>query len=161
MPASRKISASGDVVDDSSSSDESSLRSGGHVDVFGFNVDVRQLLVTLALAYLMLGSRGSKLCDSEYQCLQEEKNVFLFLTCVVTTVCCFESSLSTAAMALLIALGAYTVFMRVTRNSDSGGSSSRGGSSRSWGRRGGGGGGGAGGSHVRGVKDLPCDPKGG
>lgn len=63
MPASRKISASGDVVDDSSSSDLSlSLRSGGHVDVFGFNLDVRQLFVTLALAYLMLGSRGSKLC---------------------------------------------------------------------------------------------------
>jgi hypothetical protein len=62
MPASRKISASGDVVDDSSSS-ELSLRSDGHVvDVFGFNLDVRQLFVTLALAYLMLGSRGSKLC---------------------------------------------------------------------------------------------------
>lgn len=61
-------------------------------------------------------------------------------------------------MALLIALGAYTVFMRVTRNRDSDGSSSRGGSSRSWGGRGGGGGGGA---RIRGVKDLPCDPKGG
>jgi hypothetical protein len=67
MPSSRKISASGDVVDDSSSSE--SLSSGGHhVDVFGFNLDVRQLLVTLALVYLMLGPQGSKLVQCQCSC---------------------------------------------------------------------------------------------
>lgn len=65
------------------------------------------------------------------------------------------------AMALLIALACYTLFVRVTRssgnNGGSGGNSSRGGR---WGR-GGGGGGGRGGPNIKGVKDLPCDPKGG
>jgi len=62
MAPSRKVNSSGDVVEtDSSSDSSSSLLSGGyHVDVFGFNLDVRQFLVTLALAYLMLGSQGSE-----------------------------------------------------------------------------------------------------
>lgn len=66
MPASRKINSSGEVVEGDSSSDSLSssgtpLLSGGHhIDVFGFNLDVRQFLITLALAYLMLGQQGSK-----------------------------------------------------------------------------------------------------
>lgn len=63
MPTSRKISSSGEVVEEDSSSDSSSgaLLSGGHtIDVFGFNLDVRQFLITLALAYFMLGKQGSE-----------------------------------------------------------------------------------------------------
>jgi hypothetical protein len=65
MPTSKKVNREGEVVEtDSSSGDSLSsapLLSGGHhIDVFGFNLDVRQFLVTLALAYLMLGPQGSE-----------------------------------------------------------------------------------------------------
>ena len=61
MPPSRKISPSGEVVVTDDVSSESSLLSGGrYIDVFGFNLHVRQFLVTLALVYLMLGPKGSK-----------------------------------------------------------------------------------------------------
>lgn len=60
-------------------------------------------------------------------------------------------------------MAAYSLFMRVTRNSSSGNSHGSG-AGRGGGRRGGGGGGGGGrggGANIKGVKDLPCDPKGG
>lgn len=61
------------------------------------------------------------------------------------------------ALGVLMALGCYHLCTRSTSGS-SGGSgrwSARGGGS--W--RGGGGGGGGGGSNIRGMSDLPCDPK--
>ena len=62
-------------------------------------------------------------------------------------------------LALLMALACYTLFVRVTRNgSSSGSNNSRG--NRRWGG-GSRGGGGSGGPNIKGVKDLPCDPKGG
>lgn len=65
MPVSRKINKSGEVEvvegDSSDSSSSGALLSGGRtIDVFGFNLDVRQFLITLALAYLMLGQEGSE-----------------------------------------------------------------------------------------------------
>lgn len=61
-PASRKINSKGEVVE-STTEDSSStpLLSGGRqIDVFGFSLDARQFLITLALAYLMLGPQGSE-----------------------------------------------------------------------------------------------------
>ena len=64
------ISADGSVVPagDATASDSgsgsthtplSSLRSGGNIDVFGFNLEPRQFLVVLALSTLMLGVSGT------------------------------------------------------------------------------------------------------
>lgn len=63
-------------------------------------------------------------------------------------------------LALLMALACYTLFVRVTRNGSSGSNNSRG-NNRRWGGGSRGGGGGGGGPNIKGVKDLPCDPKGG
>jgi hypothetical protein len=57
-PTSRKINSSGDVVETNDS--DSSLLSGRRIDFFGFNLDVRQFLITLMLAYFMLGPQGGE-----------------------------------------------------------------------------------------------------
>jgi hypothetical protein len=60
MPgAARRINKSGEVVEGDDAQEDSPLLSGDHrIDVFGFNLDVRQFLITLALAYFMLGQQG-------------------------------------------------------------------------------------------------------
>eukprot|EP00544_Gedaniella_sp_CCMP2646_P005476 CAMPEP_0202480270 /NCGR_PEP_ID=MMETSP1361-20130828/329_1 /ASSEMBLY_ACC=CAM_ASM_000849 /TAXON_ID=210615 /ORGANISM="Staurosira complex sp., Strain CCMP2646" /LENGTH=122 /DNA_ID=CAMNT_0049107691 /DNA_START=94 /DNA_END=462 /DNA_ORIENTATION=- len=122
MPgAARRINKSGEVVEGDDAQEDSPLLSGDRrIDVFGFNLDVRQFLITMALAYFMLGQQG--------------------------------------LLVLLMALACYTLFVRVTSNGSSG-SNSRG-NNRRWGG-GSRGGGGGGGPNIKGVKDLPCDPKGG
>ena len=62
MPAAaRRINKSGEVVEGDEQEADAPLLSGGHrIDVFGFNLDVRQFLITLALAYFMLGQQGSE-----------------------------------------------------------------------------------------------------
>lgn len=93
--------------------DETLTSSGGTtVDVFGFNLDVKQFLVSLAIISFLLGPSGT--------------------------------------IALLIALGAYTCFNRITTSSASGITSP---SSSGGGRRK------QPGANIRGMKDLPCDPK--
>lgn len=62
------------------------------------------------------------------------------------------------AIALMIALAFYTLYARMTQNIGWSSSSNSRGARWGGGRRGGGGGGGP---NIRGVNDLPCDPKGG
>eukprot|EP00567_Pseudictyota_dubia_P002829 CAMPEP_0197446334 /NCGR_PEP_ID=MMETSP1175-20131217/11304_1 /TAXON_ID=1003142 /ORGANISM="Triceratium dubium, Strain CCMP147" /LENGTH=134 /DNA_ID=CAMNT_0042977429 /DNA_START=8 /DNA_END=412 /DNA_ORIENTATION=+ len=75
MATRKKIAADGSIVsEDGSNSAENpstssaSILSGGagsslcsirHVDVFGFNLDLRQFVVVLGLAALMLGTKGA------------------------------------------------------------------------------------------------------
>lgn len=61
MPgAARRINKSGEVVegDDEAQEDLPLLSGDRRIDVFGFNLDVRQFLISLALAYFMLGQQG-------------------------------------------------------------------------------------------------------
>jgi hypothetical protein len=62
MPgAARRINKSGEVVegDDEAQQEDLPLLSGDRrIDVFGFNLDVRQFLISLALSYFMLGQQG-------------------------------------------------------------------------------------------------------
>lgn len=63
-----RINANGEVVrvgdnNEGSSSEASTtplLQSGNTLDVFGFNLDMRQFLITLGILSLMIGLRGSK-----------------------------------------------------------------------------------------------------
>jgi hypothetical protein len=58
--SSSEQSTSASISDGGGSSPCSALRSTRTVDFFGFNLDIRQLLTALAVAYLMMGPGGSK-----------------------------------------------------------------------------------------------------
>jgi hypothetical protein len=58
----RTINAAGDLVEAGSSDTTTAplVSSSGTIDFFGFNLEWRQLLITLALASLLLGIQGGK-----------------------------------------------------------------------------------------------------
>mmetsp|Transcript_1120 Transcript_1120/g.1575 ORF Transcript_1120/g.1575 Transcript_1120/m.1575 type:complete len:143 (-) Transcript_1120:263-691(-) len=106
-------------------------REAGTFDVFGFLLDTRQCLVLIVLFILMTGISGT--------------------------------------VGMILCLGAYHGFQRfvATRRPSSSSGSGASQSSRSGNGRGGGSSsrsnssGGRRGPNIKGVKDLPCDPKGG
>ena len=58
-----RINADGEVVrasDDELTSSSTVLRSGNTLDVFGFNLEWRQLLIVLGVLSLMIGLQGSE-----------------------------------------------------------------------------------------------------
>mmetsp|Transcript_30580 Transcript_30580/g.46634 ORF Transcript_30580/g.46634 Transcript_30580/m.46634 type:complete len:123 (+) Transcript_30580:144-512(+) len=111
------INANGDVVVPGVTNNDNTtlhLNSSNNLDVFGFNLSLRQLLIGLAILALMVGPRG-----------------ILFI---------------------LVALGLYHIWNRINPPSSSSLQSRS--NKGSWGD-------GSGGARVKGIKDLPCDPKGG
>jgi hypothetical protein len=164
----RTINADGELVEvgsnDTTTTASSPLVSNsGMIDVFGFNLEWRQLLISIVLASLLLGIQGGKLPMCSHS---------LSIPSISHVRCWFISYLYTyfIGMALLIALGAYTAFTRATATAQGTSSSSsrsngsnNASSSNQWTRPSTGEGGsnprGGGRSNVRGISDLPCDPK--
>lgn len=141
----------GEVVTVVDSDASQSLLSTRTIDVFGFNVDVKQFLVSLAIISFFLGPNGSEFMSVSCWGLPRFVSSYRFLS--FSPRCFLLVSPQNIAIALIIALGAYALFNRITSGqTSSSGSASTSGVS-------GGGGGRPSGSNIRGVKDLPCDPK--
>ena len=155
----RTINADGELVEVGSNETATAplLSNSGTIDFFGFNLEWRQFLIALVLASLMLGIQGGKRLtrNVSYNFLSIHSISHALLVYLYTYV----------GMALLIVLGAYTAFTRTTATAQGASSSSesRGSNSNSstnrWTRPTGGGNTRGGGSNIRGISDLPCDPK--
>ena len=140
----------GEIVTVDENASSQSLLSSRTIDLFGFNLELRQFLVLLAIILFFLGPRGSEFACARSVLWRGVVSQSIPISSVVLTF--FRVIVHPKAIALLLALGAYFVFNRVTSESihpPCSVSISGGGGS---GRR-------QSGSNIRGIKDLPCDPK--